>query len=109
MVAAMVGLGGGRSGAKLTERAASGAGEEMAGGLWLARRGKMRGKMAAQLKTGNGRFGFVLGLRGKESFWLARGENETEGKRLESGRRECAGAVSGAVGWRRGRFADSRE
>ncbi|KAJ7012211.1 hypothetical protein NC653_002315 [Populus alba x Populus x berolinensis] len=68
-------------------------------------------------ETGNGRFGFVLGLRGKESFWLARGENETEGKRLESGRRECAGAVSGAVGrrecagavsgavgWRRGRL-----
>ncbi|KAJ6961395.1 hypothetical protein NC652_000343 [Populus alba x Populus x berolinensis] len=38
-------------------------------------------------ETGNGRFGFVLGLRGKESFWLARGENETEGKRLESGRK----------------------
>ena len=47
MVAVVVGLGGGRSGAKLTERAASGAGEEMAGGLWLARRGKMRGKTAA--------------------------------------------------------------
>jgi hypothetical protein len=30
MVAAAVGLGGGRSGATLTERAASGAGEEMA-------------------------------------------------------------------------------
>ena len=30
MVAAVVGLGGGRSGATLTERAASGAGEEMA-------------------------------------------------------------------------------
>ncbi|KAJ7009645.1 hypothetical protein NC653_000367 [Populus alba x Populus x berolinensis] len=68
-------------------------------------------------ETGNGRFGFVLGLRGKESFWLARGENETEGKRLESGtkgvfvlwsgvcgRKESAGAVSGAVGWRRGRL-----
>jgi len=40
MVAAVVGLGGGRSGAKLTKRAASGAGEEMAGGLWLAKRGK---------------------------------------------------------------------
>jgi hypothetical protein len=40
MVAAVVGFGGGRSGAKLTERAASSAGEEMAGGLWLARRGK---------------------------------------------------------------------
>jgi hypothetical protein len=40
-------------------------------------------------ETENGRFGFVLVLRGKESFWLARGENETEGKRLESGRREC--------------------
>jgi len=47
MVAAVVGLGGGRSGAKLTERAASSAGEEMAGGLWLARRGKMGGKTAA--------------------------------------------------------------
>jgi hypothetical protein len=32
MVAATVGLGGGRSGAMLTERATSGAGEEMAGG-----------------------------------------------------------------------------
>jgi hypothetical protein len=44
MVVATVGLGGGRSGATLTERATSGAGEEMAGGLWLARRGKMRGR-----------------------------------------------------------------
>jgi len=82
------------------------------GGLWLARRGKMRGKTAIAEsverdegrdgtteslcwwpamgpETGNGWFGFVLGLRGKESFWLARRENETEGKRLESGRREC--------------------
>jgi len=47
MVATVVGLGGGRSGAKLTERAASGALEEMAGGLWLPRRGKMRGKTTA--------------------------------------------------------------
>ena len=47
MVATTVGLGGGRSGAMLTERATSGAWEEMAEGLWLARRGKMRGKTAA--------------------------------------------------------------
>jgi hypothetical protein len=31
----------------LTERATSGAWEEMVEGLWLARRGKMRGKTAA--------------------------------------------------------------
>jgi len=46
MVAATVGLGGRQSGATLTERATLGAGEEMVRGLWLARRGKMRGKTA---------------------------------------------------------------
>ncbi|KAJ7008342.1 hypothetical protein NC653_007126 [Populus alba x Populus x berolinensis] len=51
-----------------------------------------------QLKTGNGRFGFVLELRGKESFWLARGENETEGKRLESGRKGVLVLWSGVCG-----------
>jgi len=34
-------------------------------------------------------FGFVLGLRGKESFGWREGKMKTKGKRLESGRREC--------------------
>ncbi|KAH8523000.1 hypothetical protein H0E87_003603 [Populus deltoides] len=103
MVAAVVGLGGGRFGAKLTERAASGAWEEMAGGLWLPRRGKMRGKTTAAES-----FGFVLGLRERKAFGV-RGENETEGKRLESRRRECwsCGRVSVGVSGRDGEMEGS--
>jgi len=59
MVAATVGLGGGRSGATLTERATSGAGEEMAGGLWLARRGEMA--VAESVERDDGRDGTTGG------------------------------------------------
>ena len=40
-----------------------------------------------------------FGAEGKGKLWLARGENETEGKSLESGRRECwcCGRVSMGV------------